>query len=100
MGNRTNPRPPLPGLANYRWESHQCDPQPRRWRDERGAERRSGTITAWRVGATSGFITGDDGMSWFVSLDETPDHIPLGIGERVQFTGRPKPQTGKRYPYA
>lgn len=64
-----------------------------------GEGMRTGVVTRWEPGATHGFITDPQNVSWFVSQDETGgNHLPTGI--RVAFTGRPKPLPGKRYPYA
>lgn len=63
--------------------------------------RHTGVITKWDAGATHGFITATDGMSWFASRDELPDgRMSLPLGTAVTFTGSPKPKPGKKYPQA
>ncbi|SEP54295.1 MULTISPECIES: NYN domain-containing protein [Amycolatopsis] len=65
------------------------------------AGRWRGTVTGWRQGQTSGFITDNRGGSWFVSRDELPDgYDNLDVGTPVSFTGSPKPAPGKKYPQA
>lgn len=65
------------------------------------AGRWRGTVTGWRPGQTSGFITDSRGGSWFVSRDELPEgYEDLDVGVLVSFTGAPKPAPGKKYPQA
>jgi hypothetical protein len=62
---------------------------------------RHGELTRWGPGHTSGFITDDDGTSWFVSRDSLPrglDELPEGT--LVAFSGKPTPKAGKAYPEA
>ncbi len=63
--------------------------------------RRSGAITRWRPGDTSGFITDTDDRSWFVSRDDLPpghEHLPEQTN--VTFSGSTTPRPGKPYPQA
>ncbi len=62
---------------------------------------RHGEVTRWSPGHTHGFITDDDGTSWFVSRDSLPrglDDLPEGT--LVTFSGKPTPKAGKAYPEA
>ncbi|MFG1858502.1 NYN domain-containing protein [Actinomadura geliboluensis] len=61
---------------------------------------RTGVITRWEPGATHGFITDPQNVSWFVSQDETGGQGRLPAGTRVTFAGRSRPLPGKKYPYA
>lgn len=62
---------------------------------------RRGVITRWQPGATSGFLTDSDGLSWFVSRDSLPaGRQDLPTGAEVTFAGMPKPKPGKKYPEA
>ena len=66
-----------------------------------GEGSRRGVITRWQTGATSGFLTDSEGLSWFVSRDSLPDgRQELSTGIEVTFAGMPKPKPGKRYPEA
>ncbi len=64
--------------------------------------RRHGTISRWRPGETSGFITETGtGASWFASRDDLPHEVSaLPPGTLVTFNGSPRPAPGKRYPRA
>jgi hypothetical protein len=66
---------------------------------EAPAGRRQGTVTRWDVGATAGFLTADDGVSWFVSQNSTSVG-KLAVGTVVSFVGVPRPKPGKKYPEA
>lgn len=62
--------------------------------------RRHGTVTTWLPGARYGFVSADDGLTWFAPVLETPRHTPLPPGCPVTFTGDPSPPPGKKYPPA
>lgn len=58
-----------------------------------GADRRLGVVTRWPVGATSGFITDADRVSWFVSRDQLPADLDwLLVDTEVSFAGKRYPQ--------
>jgi len=61
--------------------------------------KRTGMITRWLPGETSGFITDDEGESWFVSWDDVPGR-GLPEGTAVTFTGDDVCTPGKPYPRA
>jgi cold shock CspA family protein len=58
----------------------------------------SGVITRWQDGASFGFITGDDGESYFLSNSDLPTGcMYLPVGTAVTFTSPAAPEPGKRY---
>lgn len=64
-------------------------------------EPRRGVITRWKPGDTYGFITSDEGVSWFVSRDSLPGGTAeLPEGTRVTFGGSLARKPGKGYPEA
>lgn len=70
-------------------------------RPTRARQDRHGEITRWMPGDTYGFVTSDDGQSWFVSRDSLPDGLrELPEGAQVTFSGSPTPKAGKPYPEA
>lgn len=60
-----------------------------------------GTVNRWRPGEGYGFISGDDGSTWFASRSgaEPVDDV-VTEGTEVTFTGSLVPPPGKRYPNA
>lgn len=62
--------------------------------------RRPGRITRWDQGATHGFLTDQDGRSWFVSRSDIGDLDSLPPTTLVTFTGASHPAPGKKYPQA
>lgn len=70
---------------------------------ERGTtpeRRHHGIVTRWVAGDAYGFITDDEGRSWFASRDDTETHDALPVDSRVTFAGSPAPAPGKKYPRA
>jgi hypothetical protein len=61
---------------------------------------RHGTVTSWLPGAAYGFVSCDQGLTWFASSRETPGHAALPPGCQVTFTGDPSIPRGKSYPPA
>jgi len=61
---------------------------------------RYGTVTAWAPGSSYGFITDDDGLTWFAPSVHTPGRARLKPGCRVTFDGNPDPPPGKTCPPA
>lgn len=60
---------------------------------------RTGTITRWSD--TSGLVTADDDVTWFVSRDQLPEGLDeLPEGTRIAWQGAPRRTAGKPYPYA
>jgi hypothetical protein len=58
----------------------------------------SGVVTRWEEGASFGFITGDDGASYFLSNSDLPaGYTYLPMGAAVTFTSAAAPEPGKRY---
>jgi cold shock CspA family protein len=58
----------------------------------------TGVVTRWNDGETFGFITGDDGQSYFLSSSDLPTgytHLPVGTA--VTFTSGAAPEPGKRH---
>ena len=47
-----------------------------------------------------GFITSDDGLTWYARTRNTPRQAPLPAGTPVTLTGDPAPPPGKSYPPA
>ncbi len=74
----------------------ESQPQPLQRPQERHVE-----ITRWNPGDTYGFITSDEGESWFASRDSLPGGLlELPPGTQIAFSGSPKPKIGKPYPEA
>lgn len=62
---------------------------------------RHGTITRWVPGESYGFITDDDGQSWFLSRNQAPaGDGDLSEGTRVTFSGTARLLPGRPYPDA
>jgi predicted transcriptional regulator/cold shock CspA family protein len=61
---------------------------------------RHGTVTAWPPNSSYGFITDDDGLTWFAPSAHTPGHTRLKPGCQVTFDGNPDPPPGKTCPPA
>jgi hypothetical protein len=61
---------------------------------------RYGTVTAWSPNSAYGFITDDDGLTWFAASAHTPGRTRLQPGCRVTFDGNPDPPPGKTCPPA
>jgi predicted transcriptional regulator len=74
-------------------------PRVRTPRPARSGSRR-GTVTAWPLNSSYGFITDDDGLTWFAPSTHTPGHTRLQPGCRVTFDGNPDPPPGKTCPPA
>lgn len=69
-------------------------------RDGHHGNRRRGVITKWNPGSEYGFLTADDGPTWFASARDTPGQATLPPGTPVTFTGDPAAPAGKSYPRA
>jgi cold shock CspA family protein len=58
----------------------------------------AGVVTRWDEGSSFGFITGDDGQSYFLSNSDLPGgYTYLPVGTAVTFTSGAAPEPGKRY---
>jgi cold shock CspA family protein len=64
--------------------------------------RQEGTITRWFDRDDYGFVTGEDGGTYFISKSAlTPHQLDrLGVGVRVCFSGDSEVWPGGRYPHA
>lgn len=67
---------------------------------DRQPGRRHGIITQWPTGGKYGFITDDDGLTWYAPVTQTPRHAPLRPGCPVTFTGDPETPPGRNCPPA
>lgn len=62
---------------------------------------RAGTLAMWHPSKPFGFLTGDDGQTWFVDKENQPEAVRnLPEGAAVRFRGSTVPRPGKRYPEA
>jgi predicted transcriptional regulator len=61
---------------------------------------RYGTVSSWAPGSPYGFITDQDGLTWFASGAHTPGRTRLKPGCQVTFDGNPDPPPGKTCPPA
>ena len=67
---------------------------------DRQPGRRRGTVTQWPPGGWYGFITDDDGLTWYAHVNETPRRARLSSGCPVTFTGDPQTPPGRSCPPA
>jgi cold shock CspA family protein len=61
-------------------------------------DRLTGVVTRWEPGDSYGFITGDDGATYFLSASDLPprrDSLPVGAA--LTFTSAAAPAPGRRY---